>query len=115
MDSEKFGTYILVWSQKKIAGADIRVTHREGRLKGAISAHRLSLERFLSDGKIRSPMGGIQNVWDRTKAQNNKTRRALWDGLLLRCLCSQGKDVKALAAALKRRRRNYQTGLIGLL
>ena len=68
----------IVRSQQKIAGADIRVAHWEGGLKGAISAHRLSLERFLSDGKIRIPMGGIQNVGIEQKLKI--TRHAVGDG-----------------------------------
>ena len=89
----------IVRSQQKIAGADIRVAHWEGGLKGAISAHRLSLERFLSDGKIRIPMGGIQNVWDRTKAQNNKTRRWRWaafDRVAYRAYGKRGYAITAI-------------------
>ena len=47
--------YLYVRSQKKIAGTVIRITYRESRLKGAISAHRLSFERPLSDGKTPAP------------------------------------------------------------
>ena len=86
---------------RKDCRADIRVTHREGRLKGAISAHRLSLERFLSDGKIRSPMGGIQNVWieQKLKIIGYAERHG-------KAACYDAFDVKA--RTLRRWRRLYR-------
>ena len=52
-----------VRSQKKIAGTVIRITYRESRLKGAISAHRLSFERPLSDGKTPAPELSNRLCW----------------------------------------------------